>query len=236
MRKSILYLIGFLVAVSCQETTSENTMVLTGKVKGLKKGTLYLQHISDSTLVNLDSLVVNGDGSFRFETPLDSPEVFYLYLNKNDANDFNDRISFFGEPGTVTINSSWNTFDTDAKITGSETQKKLEEYRRTMSRFNTKNLEIIQSAASTETKLDSLQLDSLQSLSNNNVKRSYAFALNFALNNKDSYIAPYIALNEVADANVVYLDSIYNSLSPEVADSKYGKLLEAHVKEIKAKE
>jgi uncharacterized protein DUF4369 len=213
-----------LFMISCSEDAS-NTMMVTGKVKGLKKGTLYLQSLPDSTLITLDSLEVDGDGSFSFKTKLESPEIFYLYLNKKDNNDINDRITFFGEPGHITINTSWNTFDTNAKIEGSKTHQKLEEYRKTMTRFNKKNLEIMQSAMNTENPLDSLQLDSIQRLSDKNIQRGYAFALSFALNNKDSYIAPYIALTEVPDANVKYLDSVNNSLSTEVANSKYGKAL-----------
>jgi hypothetical protein len=76
-------------------------------------------------------------------------------------------------------------------------------------------------------------MDSIQKASDKNMLRGYLYALNFALNNKDSYIAPYIALNEVADANVKYLDSIYNSLTPVVADSKYGKELRHYLDEIK---
>jgi hypothetical protein len=210
--------------ISCSEDAS-NTMMVTGKVKGLKKGTLYLQSLPDSTLITLDSMEVDGDGSFSFKTKLESPEIFYLYLNKKDNNDINDRITFFGEPGHITINTSWNTFDTNAKIEGSKTHQKLEEYRKTMTRFNKKNLEIMQSTMNTENPLDSLQLDSIQRLSDKNIQRGYAFALSFALNNKDSYIAPYIALTEVSDANVKYLDSVNNSLSTEVANSKYGKAL-----------
>jgi len=234
MKKTVLFsLLLALLIVACGDNPSENTMTVTGKVKGLKKGTLFLQHIPDSTLVTLDSLQVEGDGSFSFKTELESPEIFYLYLDKKDANDINDRITFFGEPGTVTIKTAWNTFDTDAKIEGSKTQKKLEEYQKTMSRFNFKNLELMQTAANRQTVLDSVQMDSMQRLSNKNVQRGYAFALNFALNNKDSYIAPYIALTEVSDANVIYLDSIYNSLTPEVADSKYGNRLGEYLTEIK---
>jgi len=232
--KKILFISTMLaVLISCGSSDTENTMTVTGNVKGLKKGTLYLQHIPDSTLVTLDSLEVDGDGNFSFKTELESPEIFYLYLNKKDANDVNDRITFFGEPGQITINTSWNTFDLNAKIEGSQTQKKLEEYQKTMSRFNMKNLEIIQNATNQEMAMDSVQLDSMQRLSNRNIQRGYAFALNFALSNKDSYIAPYIALNEVADANVIYLDSIYNSLTPEVIDSKYGKNLKRYLAEIK---
>ncbi|MCK5441016.1 MAG: DUF4369 domain-containing protein [Maribacter sp.] len=224
MKQILLFGLFAFFLISCSEDTS-NMMTVSGKVKGLKKGTLYLQSLPDSTLITLDSLKVDGDGSFSFKTKLESPEIFYLYLNKKDNNDINDRITFFGEPGHITINTSWNTFDTNAKIEGSETHQKLEEYRKTMTRFNKKNLEIMQSAMNTENPLDSLQLDSIQRLSDKNIQRGYAFALSFALNNKDSYIAPYIALTEVPDANVKYLDSVNNSLSTEVANSKYGKAL-----------
>ncbi|HEA19343.1 MAG TPA: DUF4369 domain-containing protein [Pricia antarctica] len=234
MKKILFFVLLITLMFGCSESSSEKTMTVTGKVKGLKKGTLFLQHIADSTLVNVDSLQIEGDGSFSFKTELESPEIFYLYLNKKDANDINDRITFFGEPGTIEVNTAWNTFDTNAKIEGSKTQKKLEEYQKTMSRFNKTNLELMQTAANSQTALDSLEIDSIQRLSNKNVKRGYAYALNFALNNKDSYIAPYIALTEVSDANVIYLDSIYNSLTTEVVESKYGKKLGNYLKDIKS--
>ncbi|MCP4978157.1 MAG: DUF4369 domain-containing protein [Maribacter sp.] len=213
-----------LFLISCSEDTT-NTMFVSGKVKGLKKGTLYLQSVPDSTLVTIDSLEVNGDGNFSFKTELESPEIFYLYLNKKDNNEINDRITFFGEPGNITINTNWNTFDANAKIEGSATQKKLEEYRKTMTRFNKRSIEIMQGEINSEVPMDSIQLDSIKKLAEKNIQRGYVYAINYALINKDSYIAPYIALTEVSDANIKYLDSINNSLTPEVASSKYGKAL-----------
>lgn len=234
MKKTVLFSLTLMSLIAaCGGSNPEKTMTVTGKVKGLKKGMLFLQHIPDSTLVTIDSLQVDGDGNFSFTTELESPEIYYLYLNKKDANDINDRITFFAEPGNISISTAWNTFDTNAKIEGSKTQKKLEEYQKTMSRFNQKNLELMQTAANQQTVLDSVQMDSIQRLSNKNVQRGYAFALNFALNNKDSYIAPFIALNEVSDANVIYLDSIYNSLTPEVVDSKYGRELRELLEQVK---
>lgn len=219
--------------IACSKDT-KSSMTVTGTVKGLKKGVLYLQKIQDSTLVVIDSLQVKGDGGFSFKTPLESPEIFYLYLNKKDHNDLNDRIIFFGEPGIITINTNWNTFDTHAKIEGSVTQKKFEEYREMMSRFNTQNLEIIRGAFNPEVQKDTMAMDSIDKLSNKNILRRYLYSLNFALNNSDSYIAPYVALADVADANIKYLDSIYNSLSPEVAESKYGKDLASLLDERRA--
>ena len=112
-----LFLVALTIGLftSCNRET-KNTMTITGNVKGLKKGTLYLQHIPDSVLVTLDSLKIEGDGNFTFKTELESPEIFYLYLNKKDNNDINDRITFFGEPGIITINTSCNTFDFGAGL------------------------------------------------------------------------------------------------------------------------
>ena len=232
--KKAIYAFGLLLLISaCGDGITENTMTISGVVKGLKKGTLYLQHIPDSTLVTIDSLQVKGDGSFTFQTEIESPEIFYLYLNKKDNNDINDRITFFGEPGNIAIRTNWNTFDANAKITGSVSHEKLQEYRKNMTVVNKRSLEILQKGYASETVLDTLQLDSLQRLSDRNTQRGYLVAINFAINNKDSYVAPYIAVSEIANANVKYLDSINNSLTPEVADSKYGRRLKEHIANIK---
>ena len=94
-----------------------------------------------------------------------------------------------------------------------------------MTGINKRNIEIMMKAAQSENQLSQVSIDSLQNISNRNTQRGYAFAINFALNNKSSFIAPYIALKEIPDANVKYLDSIYSVLSSEVAASKYGKEL-----------
>ena len=164
--KNLFYSVIFtLFFISCGGNDPAKTMTVSGHVKGLKKGTLYLQHVPDSVLIIIDSLQIEGDGNFSFKTELEGPEIFYLYLNKKDNNDINDRITFFGEPGAITINTAWNTFDTQAEITGSRTNDSYREYLKTMSRFNKKNLELMQASVGSETPLDSLQLDSLQKLS-----------------------------------------------------------------------
>jgi len=232
MKQLSISLLIVILFIACADT-SKNTMLVTGEVNGLKKGVLYLQKVSDTTLVTIDSLEVKGDGKFNFTTSLDSPQIFYLYLRKEDNNEMNDRITFFGEPGTITILTSWNAFEKKAVIEGSETQKKLEEYRKVMSRFNTLNLEQIRASADPKLINDPQALDSLQKAYDKNIRRSYLYALNFALSNTESHIAPYIALTDVADANVKYLDSIFNSLTPEVANGTYGLELKKHLKEVR---
>lgn len=224
MKRIVFVLFLGLILASCNKPT-ENTMTVSGNIKGLKKGTLFLQHFKDSALVVLDSLEIAGDGSFEFTHELKHPEIFYLYLNKQDHNEINDRITFFGEPGTITINTYWNTFDMNPEILGSESHEKLREFNDMISKFNVREIELLQLATQPESQGDSLVLDSIQKLVDHNVVGSFRYALNFGLNNSDSYATPYAMLSVAENVNPKYLDSIYKSLNPEVASSKYGTAL-----------
>ncbi|RYC50125.1 DUF4369 domain-containing protein [Flagellimonas olearia] len=220
--KRLLFVLSLgMLVLSCEKST-ENTMTVSGNVKGLKKGTLYLQQFKDSTLMVLDSLEVEGDGTFSFSEELESPDIFYLYLKKQDNNDLNDRITFFGEPGQITINTTWKTFDMDPEISGSKSHEKYLEFNEMISKFNIRDIALAQQATLPEFQEDSTALDSLQNLADINLVRRYRYALNFGLNNGDSYATPYIMMSEASDANPKYLDSVYNALTPEVASSKYG--------------
>jgi len=225
MKHFYTVLFSVLILASCKQSPTENTMALSGQIKGLKKGVLYLQHVPDSTLVVIDSVLINGNGNFSFKTELESPEVFYLYLVKKDNNDINDRITFFGEPGNISINTQWNSFDLDPDIKGSISHEKFIEYRSMMSKFNIQDISLLEQAFKANSSNNQQLFDSIQILSERNTLRSYLFALNFAMINSDSYVAPYVAITDVSNANVKFLDSIYKKLSPEVAISKYGKSL-----------
>lgn len=234
MKKIGLLLLVFCCLAAC--STEEKNLTVTGKVQGLKKGTLYLQKIEDTSLVTLDSIVINGQDDFQLEGYIESPQILYLYLNKVDNNIYDDRLLFFGEPGEMIVNTTLKDFETDAIIQGSVNQEKLNEYRNMMQRFNSRNLELIQSNLMAQKNQDQAGVDSTQRAHNNLLKRRYLFTVNFALNNKDLEIAPYLAISEVYDANIKYLDTIYQSLTPRIKESKYGQSLEDFLKERNAKE
>ncbi|MFM9989739.1 MAG: hypothetical protein ACKVOV_14035, partial [Flavobacterium sp.] len=68
------------------------------------------------------------------------------------------------------------------------------------------------------------------------LKRRYLYAGNFALTNADYEVAPYIALTDIYDINIKYLDTIAKSMSPKVAKSKYGKKLNEYLAKRKKQE
>lgn len=221
MRK-IAVIISLLMVASCAKDRSNFT--LKGNVKDLKKGTVYLQKIEDTLLVSIDSMKINGNSQFELHTYLDSPEVLYLKLDKQDEQV--ELIPFFADQGITEIQTTLKNFFIDAKITGSKQQQKLEEYKAIMSRFQDKNLELIMSNLEAQKDQDSVRIDSVLKAQDNLIIRRYLYTINFAINNKDSEIAPYLALSEIPDANIKYLDTINNALTPPIQSSKYGKELQ----------
>ena len=221
----LIVLLLLLILIGCEKNSkpSGNTMLLTGTVEGLRKGTLFLQKIQDSVLVNIDSVVVKGSPRFQFRTEINSPEIYYLYLNKEDGDSLNDRILFFAEKGKITINTLLKTFESSAKVTGSENQKLLQEYRKLARQFDEKNLEYIKGYYEVAKKNKNKAMDSIEKAMDNLLKRRYLYALNFASTHGDNVIAPFIALTEVYDANIVFLDTIASKLTDKVKASKYGK-------------
>ena len=234
MKKLGLLALLLLVINACSK--EETNFTLQGKVQGLKKGTLYLQKIEDTALVTLDSVVVKGNESFTFKANIDGPQALYLYLNKVDNSEFDDRVLFFAEPGEMVLNTTLQNFETDAVVEGSENQKKLMEYRQMMQRFNNQNLELIKRNLEAQQDQNQVLIDSTAKEYDNLLRRRYLYTVNYAINNKDYEIAPYLAISEVYDANVKYLDTIYSSLTPKVKESKYGKSLESFIKTRKAEE
>ena len=230
--KKLSFLLIALFFIACGKDQSDLTVKI--NVKGLKKGTLYLKKVEDTLLITKDSLVVNGNSKIELHSDLDSPEMFYLYLDKNSAE--KDRIAFFADKGITEINTTLKNFVFEADIKGSEQQKILEKYWMLISRMNNRNLELIKEQFDAQKEGDTAMYTKLKKEADNSIKRKYLYTVNFALNNKDSDVAPYLALTEIYNARIDLLDTINQSLTPKIKTSKYGKELESFIKKIKRTE
>lgn len=219
--KKILLVVFILTIISCAKDNSNFTLI--GNIKGLKKGTVYLEREQDSSYIIIDSLVINGDPQFELHCYLDEPEILFLRLNKND----NDEgiVTFFADKGITEINSTLKNFSFNAKVKGSEQQKLLEEYLSIMSKFNNQNLDIIQAHFDPKKDNDSINDFDYEEKLNSLLRRKYLYTINFVVNHKSSEVAPYLAVTQIANANPKFLDTIYNSLDSNLKTSLYGKQL-----------
>ncbi|KFF05165.1 DUF4369 domain-containing protein [Flavobacterium reichenbachii] len=233
MKKSIIAFLTLVTIASCSKKESTDSVHITGNIKGLKNGTLYIQRVVDTALVAIDSIKIDGNSAFEADVKLESPEMLYLFLDRGVSNSLDNNIMFFAEPGNLNIETNLDNFISSAKITGSKNQELYEEYQKINSRFIDENLSIVEPRFKAIKRQDQRAIDSLNEKQDKNIKRKYLYATNFALNNKDHEIAPYIALAEIYDINVKFLDTIQKSMTPKVAKSFYGKKLTKYVADIK---
>lgn len=223
MKKQLIILAVVFSIFSCSK--NESNLHITGNIKGLNKGTLYIQKIVDTVLVPIDTIKIDGKSEFESHLQIDSPEMYYLFLDRGVTNSLDNNIPFFAEAGEISIQTSLENYLSDAKITGSKNHDKFEEYKLVNLRYTDKNLDLVQMQFKAFQNKEYAQADSIANEQDLVTKRRYLYAVNFALNNKDFEVAPFIALSEIPDVNLKYLDTIQKMMTPKVAKSMYGKKL-----------
>ena len=215
-----LLIISFLfILTNCEN--NENNMTVNVKVENFKKGNVYLQKISDSALINVDSIFVKKNESIILKYNIASPELFYLNL---DVSNIENRIEFFGENGEINIDTSLEKFNSDFKISGSSIDSIYRDYLSVIKKFNNQKLDLIQLSFNlTKTELDDSLIKVQNQIKSLN-KRQYLYNLNYTVSNGNSFISPLIAINEFSESGKIVLDTIKNSMSKQVLESKYGKI------------
>ena len=232
MKKIIVVLVVSILMIACSSKKDGN-MIVEGTIKGLKKGTLYLQKMNDTAIFSIDSVNVLGDGNFRLTDNVESPIMYYLTYDGN-AND--KRILFFGDKGIITINDNMSTFGFSPEITGSPNQLVLDKFLKINNQFKNQRLEFIKKEFDARQSKNAELIENLEKDYNRMIRRKYLYTTNFALSNSNSEAAAYIALTELYDANIKLLDTINKKLSIDVKNSIYGKRLDKYISKIKSKE
>ena len=201
-------------------------MIVSGNIDGLKKGTVYLQKQQDSIIVSIDSILLEGNSNFKLETEINEPDIYYLYLDKNDGDSLNDIITFFGNNGEINIKTSLKNFDSSYEISGSKNTELLQEYFSIIRKFNLQNLDLLEIFYKAQIENNQAKIDSVNTQIENLIKRKYLYTLNFATNNSEFEISPYLAVSQIADANQEFLLKLYDTLPEKIKNSKYGKILQ----------
>ena len=221
--KKALIIMSTVLIMGCN--SSKDNMSVFGNVDGLMKGTLFLQAQKDSIVVNLDSIYLKGDGNFKLSTYINEPDIFYLYLDKQDGDSLNDIITFFGNEGDIQINTRLSTFDSSFEVSGSENSNLLNEYNSIIRKYNMQNLDLLEIFYNAQIENNQSRIDSVNSELENLIRKKYLYTLNFSITNSENEISPYIAVSQIPDANVDLLRKVYDTLPESIKDSKYGKIL-----------
>jgi|TARA_B110000211_G_scaffold180690_1_gene204490 hypothetical protein len=229
--KKVLVVCLLLLIIGCSQEKELGNMVVQGKIKGLKKGTLYLQKMSDTVVVSVDSIRLFGEDTFTLTDNITSSEMYFLSIEGNQ-----NILSFFGEKGTITVNDQLEKFGIAPLIEGSNNQNIMEKYKKIATKFQGKQLDLLAANIQAQKENDLETSQTLRKQAEKQNLKKYIYTINFALNNADTEAAAYITLTELVNANIKYLDSINNSLSEKVQQSYYGKKLAKFVSTIKETE
>lgn len=226
------YLFFLLVSISACKESKNTNFVVQGTIKGLNKGTIFLDKVKDTLIVAVDSFQVRDDGHFILGEDLDNPEIYYLRIKEIPKK----KLLIFGGQSTVTVDALLDKFDYAAKVTGSENHDLLTEYKKMNQQFKDAKLDIFKANLEAEKANDKSTLDSLEIVFQNLNRRQYLYTTNFAVKHSDKEVAPYIALTELYNAKLSLLDTVNNSLTEDMKNSKYGKQLDRFVTIIKKNE
>ena len=231
MKKIITICIASFTIFACSK--KEGNMIVEGQIKGLKKGTLYLQKMNDTVLVSVDSVKLLVTDTFRLSDQVDSPVMYYLTF---DGNTTDKRILFFGEEGIITINDHVEKFGINPKISGSKNQEVMDKFNDINKQFQSERLEFIKKDFEAKKSGNEALIQKVEDDYKRLVKRRVLYTTNFAIKNSDFEAAPYIAITEMYDATIQMLDTVNKSLTPKVKKSMYGKSLQNYLTQIKKSE
>jgi hypothetical protein len=162
--------------------------------------------------------------------------MLYLFIDRGVSNSVDNNLLFFAEPGKINIETSLRYFTSDAKITGSKNHELYEEYKYVTSKYVDKDLDLLGKKFKAYKDKNEVLVNTINKKQEDILKSKYLYATNFAVNHSDYEIAPYIALSEIYDINMKYLDTIDKSMTPSVSKSLYGQKLKTLIKERKASE
>ena len=217
--KKLIWTSLLLALISCKNNT-KTELQLTGNIEGLKQGKLILKKIEDTNFVSVDTIIFDGKSQFETSLELKEPEVLYIFLDRGKTESIDNSLMFFAEPGLMTFNTTLEKFYADAKFKGSKHHDVYDEYLKMKQKFTEKNIEWINYELKNRDK--KINFDSINQLRAKNEKLKTLYALNFAKNNKNLHLAPFILISDIKVTKIDYLKEVYDALTPEIKKGKYG--------------
>jgi thiol-disulfide isomerase/thioredoxin len=239
MKRNLFFLYSlFLLGNSA--VLAQNNFSLSGKIKGVSGGLIYLSYASVK-----DSSAIKSNGSFSFKGKVSEPTSAFLIL-KQEKSDDNNRTTFFIEPSAMTVSVTYNDFK-EAKFSGSETQKELDrlnklkenvekEMQPLINEFNKANDAYLKAI---KNKADDKTADSLKNITEAIREKFEPFRARedsidykFFAAHPHSYVTAFMLRYHIADLSLDQMRSYYAAFDDKIRQSSYGKELENEIQKL----
>jgi len=217
----------FLIASITYAQKSKN-FIINGKIEGLPKGNyLYLSHKWDDKLVT-DSIKISGN-EFKFKGETPESNMYWLYTNPS-AQQF---LIFFIDGGEVNVTGNYANF-TQSQVNAGKSQEVYVNYLKlSRSHEEIKNQLTMefQTAQQQGNQQRMVELQQQYMKLRGSFMDSVAY---FILRNNNSVVAAYSLFNvSQEDPQVAYMEQLYAQFTPEVQNSKFGKLISDKVNSVR---
>ena len=212
-------LVLFFFVFSCTKIDNENHFSLSLEIEGLKKGIIYLEKISDSSIVVIDSVLYNGNNSIQFQGKIDEPEIMIISLTFENETD-PKRFPFFMEKSNIILKTRLKDFGFKVDSKGSKNDSIYRQYLEINKKFNNEKLDLISMSLGFQKSGNKDSISFYDSKLESVNKRQFLHNANFAMRYSNYEIAPYIAITDLRESSAI-LDTIYKSLGNGIKNSKY---------------
>lgn len=224
MRKIVQFLMILIIAVACNNEKNIQDFVVTGKIKNLDNGLVYLKKFTGTGYETVDSSTVEN-GVFSFKGSLEQPELCRIYLYKSD-----DYVPVFVENANISVNFDFNNTDT-VEVVGSASHDLLKLFwNATDSIENSmKPLSDAYDLAGENGEMD--KLNKLELQIDSAYKEYYNYIKKFVKDNSSSAVAAYVLYKYLShDLELSELEALTNSLDTNLLKSVYGVYLNEQIK------
>ncbi len=204
-----------------------NNFTLSGTVTGMDEGKLYLVHQDSSQQNIFDTLQVKG-GKFTFTSNINEPTPYYMI---SDPQAPGTPLVFFAEKGKVDIEA--NVADLQhAKVTGAKNQEMYNEYRSSVAPLAAKADSIMKLSMNVTDQSQTVQLQEAYMRLDEEESR---LIRDFVKQHPEAHVSAFlIASKFLAQPQAEEIEPLYNSLTPEVKNSTWGKQIAAIFNKVKA--
>ena len=243
--KKILFLICLTIAILSCKHLAEGEYVISGKIKGMKTGVVYLEKQSPMGMgvVAIDTVKI-VDGKFEIKGKTDEPAIHFIHVDK-----VNGKVPFILEGGSITVevdkdsifksklsgtysNDEFSKFNEES----SKIQKKL---KKPIEDFQAKNMAKINEAQKNN---DTVALNGFKKEYDNLQKEMTTYTFNYPKDHPKSFISVLIvqAMFGNKDFKDADIEKAFNALDASLKKTKPGKAIKENLdkskKQTQAKE
>lgn len=227
MKKLLVALLAIVVLASCgNQKTNDSKYTITGSIDSTFSNNIYLLKREKGNWVNLDtSVAING--IFEFNGSIEMPEVYYI--QPEGTNQF---ASLFVESGKITFKAEIKDFR-NPEITGSESQKKYEDFKDHRKTINQQQKEALQNIEKAQQSGNEEEQQKWEQIFDELDEEYVQYILDYANANNNCVVSAYVVLRNAFYFDETDIEPVVNNFDPSITNSVYVKSLTERVEILK---